>query len=56
MTTNKNVEKYLWITAVMFVTYLLLGSFIVSKNYIELLYLVVLYGFIICVKLMDKEK
>ena len=46
MTTNKNVEKYLWITAVMFVTYLLLGSFIVSKNYIELLYLVVLYGFI----------
>ena len=39
MTTNKNVERYLWISSVMFVTYLLLSSFIVSKNLLELGYL-----------------
>ena len=47
MTNNKNVEKYLWITAVVFVTYLLLGSFVVSKNFFELGYLVIFYMFII---------
>lgn len=52
MTTEKNVEKYLWITAVLFVTYLLVGSFIVSKNVLELLYLLLLYGTMI----LDKIK
>lgn len=56
MTTNKNVERYLWISAVMFVTYLLLGSFIVSKNLLELGYLVVLYTFIIIAKIMKNKK
>ena len=56
MTTNKNVERYLWISSVMFVTYLLLSSFIVSKNYLELGYLVVLYTSIIIGKILDNRK
>ena len=55
MTTDKKVEKYLWILSVMFVTYLLLGSFIVSKNYFELGYLIVLYIFIIIGKIVDRK-
>lgn len=56
MTNNKNVERYLWISTVMFVTYLLLGSFIVSKNYVDLGYLIVLYGFLIAAKITNKKK
>lgn len=46
MITNKNREKYLVISAIVFITYLLLGSFVVSKNILELIYLVVFYVFI----------
>lgn len=56
MITNKNVERYLWISAVMFVTLLLLGSFIISKNFIELAYLITLYTFIIVVKLIGNKE
>ena len=56
MSNNKNVERYLWISAVMFVTYLLLGSFIVSKNYLELGYLITLYVFLLIAKLSNKKK
>ena len=56
MTNNKNVEKYLWIAAVMFITYLLLGSFIVSKNFLDLAYLITLYSFMIIVKLSNKKE
>ena len=56
MTTNNNVERYLWISAVLFVTYLLLGSFIVSKNYLDLIYLITLYSFIIVIKVVDSKK
>ena len=56
MSNNKNVERYLWISAVMFVTYLLLGSFIVSKNYLELGYLITLYVFLIIDKLSNRKK
>ena len=55
MTNDKNVEKYLWISAVMFVTYLLLGSFIVGKNYVELAYLVILYVFVITIKIIERK-
>ena len=51
MTTNKNIEKYLWISAVLFVTYLFLGSFIVSKNLYDLLYLIILYGTMAFIKI-----
>ena len=40
MTANKNIEKYLCISAVMFITYLFLGSFIVSKDFFDLGYLI----------------
>jgi len=56
MTNNKNVEMYLWISAVVFVTYLLLSSFIVSKNYLELGYLIVFYGFLITARIINKKK
>ena len=55
MTNDKNVEKYLWVSAVMFVTYLLLGSFIVSKNYVDLVYLVILYVFVTIVKIVERK-
>lgn len=55
MTNNKNVERYLWISTVVFVTYLLLGSFIVSKNFLDLAYLIILYVILISVKLLDKK-
>jgi hypothetical protein len=46
MITNKS-EKYLLISAIAFITYLLLGSFVVSRNFFELGYLVIFYMFII---------
>ena len=51
MTTNKNIEKYLWISAVLFVTYLFLGSFIVSRDLIDLSYLIILYGTLIFIRI-----
>ena len=56
MTNNKNVERYLWISVVIFVTYLLLSSFILSKNLLELVYLIVLYTFIIVIKIIENKK
>ena len=50
MTIEKNIEKYLWITAVTFITYLLLGSFVISKDLTELAYLVFLYVTMIFIK------
>ena len=50
MTTNKNIEKYLWISAVLFVTYLFLGSFIISKDLSDLFYLIVLYATLLFIK------
>ena len=47
MITNEKTEKYLIISAIAFITYLLLGSFVVSKNFFELGYLVIFYMFII---------
>ena len=56
MSNNKNVERYLWISAVMFLTYLLLSSFIVSKNFLELGYLIIFYLFLIIAKTKNKDK
>ena len=55
MTINKNVEKYLWITAVSFVTYLFLSSFIVSSSFLDLVYLIILYAVILFIKLLDRK-
>ena len=51
MTTNKSIERYLWISAVLFVTYLFLGSFIVGGDLFDIIYLIILYATIIFVKL-----
>ena len=56
MTTDKNVGKYLWITTVLFITYLFLGSFIISKNLSDLLYLIILYSTIVVVKIESIKK
>ena len=56
MTTNKNVEKYLWTLSVIFITYLLLGSFIVSKDFLDLAYLITLYSFMGVVKIINIKK
>lgn len=56
MTTNKSIEKYLWLSAVLFITYLFIGSFLVSKNYFDLFYIVMLYSFMLVVKIIDRKK
>ena len=56
MTTNKSIEKYLWLTVVLFVTYLFLGSFVVSRNFYELVYLIILYTFIVIEKVINRNK
>lgn len=52
---TKNIEKYLWTLAVSFITYLLLGSFVVSGNIYDLSYLAILYTFIIIIKIVDRK-
>ena len=56
MTINKNVERYLWISAVLFITYLLLSSYVVSGNLLELIYLILLYAFIVIVKIISSKE
>ena len=55
MITNKNIEKYLWISTILFITYLLLGSSIVSRDLLDLGYLVVLYIFLLSSKFLNKK-
>ncbi len=56
MTKNKNIEKYLWMVTVLFITYLLVGSFIESSNFLDVIYLIVLYIFIIFTKIVNKKQ
>lgn len=56
MTTNKNIEKYLWTLTVLFITYLLVGSFIESSNFLDLAYLFILYFSLFRVKIISKNK
>ena len=51
MTEGKCIEKYLWIISVIFITYLFLGSYIVGKNISDLIYLILLYGTIVVIKI-----
>ena len=55
MTINKNVEKVLWMFSVMFITYLLVGSFIVSRNILDIVYLVILYTSMIVIKFVNRS-
>ena len=47
MITNDKTDKYALILIIVFITYLLLGSFVVSGNYLDLGYLVILYSVIL---------
>lgn len=51
MSTEKDVGKYLWTTVVLLVTYLFIGSFIVSRSIQDLLYVIGLYATIIFVNI-----
>lgn len=53
--TENSMGKYLWMSVVMFVTYLFLGSFIISKNMFDILYLIILYLCIISVSIYNKK-
>lgn len=56
METYDKCEKYLLLLALIFVTFLLIGSFIVSGNYIDIIYLVTLYTFLIIGKIKSKKE
>ena len=47
MITNDKTDKYTLILIIVFITYLLLGSFVVSGNYLDLGYLIILYSVIL---------
>jgi len=52
MTTNNNTGKYLCRLSVVFVSYLLIGSFLVSGDYFDLTYLLILYSCIITTRII----
>ena len=56
METYDKCEKYLLLLALIFVTFLLIGSFIASGNYIDIIYLVTLYTFLIIGKIKSKSE
>ena len=56
METYKNNEKYLLLLALTFLTFLLIGSFIVSRDYLDIVYLVTLYTFLIIGKIKSKNE
>ena len=45
MKTSNYFEKQIWILVSLLITYLLLGSFVISKNIYDLLYLLIFYLF-----------
>lgn len=56
METYDKCEKYLMLLALIFVTFLLIGSFIVSRDYLDIVYLVILYAFLITGKIKSKDE
>lgn len=56
METYDKCEKYLLLLALIFVTFLLIGSFIVSKDYLDIVYLITLYTFLIIGKIKSKKE
>ena len=56
METYKNNEKYLLLLALVFITFLLIGSFIVSRDYLDIVYLITLYTFLIIGKIKSKSE
>lgn len=56
MKIEENCEKYLWILTVVFVTFLLIGSFTVSGNYMELAYVFLLNVFNLYIVISNRKK
>ena len=56
METYDKCEKYLMLLALIFVTFLLIGSFIVSRDYLDIVYLITLYTFLIIGKIKSKKE
>ena len=56
METYDKCEKYLMLLALIFVSFLLIGSFIVSGNYIDIIYLVTLYTFLAVGRIKSKNE
>ena len=52
---EKSTMQLLWRVSVVFITYLLLGSFIISNDLCDLAYLIIFYGFIITANIVDKK-
>ena len=44
---TKKEEKCLLIMTIVFITYLLVGSFVVSRNLLDLIYLIIFYSVIV---------
>lgn len=43
MIGNRRIEKYLWISTMVFITFLLVGSFVLGRDVIEVSYVGFLY-------------
>lgn len=56
METYNKCEKYLMLLALVFITFLLIGSFIMSKDYLDIVYLITLYTFLIIGKIKSKSE
>ena len=52
---EKSTMQLLWRVSVVFITYLLLGSFIISNDLFDLAYLIIFYVFIITANIVDKK-
>ncbi len=53
--TEENTGRYLWLSVVLFITYLFLGSYLMSKDILELIYLGILYMFLIYISLVKRK-
>ena len=51
--TNFDTSNYIFPTMIFLVTVLLIGSFVVSRNIIDLGYLIILHSFLIIGKVSD---
>ncbi len=56
METYDKCEKYLLLLALVFISFLLIGSFIVSRDYLDIVYLITLYTFLIIGKIKSKKE
>lgn len=56
MGTEDKSGKYLLLYALAFITILLIGSFVVSRDYLDIVYLITLYAFLIIGKIRSRSE